>query len=56
MTYFSLKNNLPKNTENSRPVGLQRDGSFYGNLSECKETLGMLVACVESGEMPQLCM
>ena len=23
-----------------------RDGSFYGDLSECKETLRMLVVCV----------
>ena len=50
MTYFPLKNNILKNTENSRHVGLQRDGSFYGNLNECKETPGMFVVCVESGK------
>ena len=41
--------------ENSRHVGLQRDGNFYDDLGECKETLRMLLVCVELGEIPPLC-
>lgn len=41
-------------TENSRHVGLQC-GSFYGDLSECKETLRMLLMYLKSGEIPPLC-
>ena len=41
--------------QNSHHAGLQRDGSFYGDLGECKKTLRMLLVCVESSEMPLLC-
>ena len=36
-------------------VGLQEDGTFYGDLSKCKETLRILLVCVELGETPLLC-
>ena len=47
---FSEYKNTPKKTENSHHVGL-RDGSFYGDLSECKETLRMVLVCVELGKI-----
>ena len=46
---------MPKKTENSRHVGLQEDGSFYGDFSEWKEMLRMLLVCVELGKIPPLC-
>ena len=39
----------------NRHDGLQGDGSFYGDLSECNKTLGMLLVCVESSKIPLLC-
>ena len=42
------------NEENSRHVGLQRDGSFHCDLGKCKETLRMILVML-NGEIPLLC-
>ena len=41
--------------ENSQHFGLLEDGSFHGDLSECKVTRRMLLVCVESGKILPLC-
>ena len=43
---------VPRKMGNSHHVGMQWDGSFYDNLSKCKETRRMFLACVELGEIP----
>ena len=52
MTLSPLR--LRRKTENSRHVGVQEDGGFYGDLHKMSDLLIMLLICVESDKIPLL--